>query len=128
MQTISILLYQQKVNDTKHNVTFLKDKASYSGHTFDAIIAKVLRPSIEDAIKGGLKYPLSLVVENSDDYYFPKKKKYTRNDGTNGEKYQIVIKKVVEIKQGKFENKTLDEIISGMDNKESLDVEDIEEA
>ena len=128
MKTISILLYQQKVNDTKHNVIFLKDKVSYGGHTFDGIIAKVLRPRIEEAIKGGLKYPLSLVVEAGDEHYFPKKKKYTRNDGTSGEKWQIVIKDVIEIKQGKFENKTLDEIISDMDKKETLDVEDIEEA
>ena len=124
--TITVMLYQQKVNDTKHNVTFNKDKVSYKHKTFDAIIAKKIRPQIEDALKGGLKYPLLLELDNENGYFL-KIKKYTRNDGTEGQKYQMVIQDVVSFSQGEFDNKTLDEVVDELTPKSDIDDDILEE-
>lgn len=124
---ITIMLYQQKVNDPKHNVTFNKDKVSYRHKTFDAIIAKSIRPTIEKAINDGLKYPLLLELDNETGYFL-KQKKYTRNDNTEGVKYQMVIQGIVSISQGKFENKSLDDIVDELSPKSEVFDDDLESA
>ena len=110
---MQVLLYQQKIEDTKHKITFNKDKISYRFKTFDAVIDKKTRPLIESAIASGLHYPLALELDDSD--YFTKMVSYTRADGTKGMKTRVVIMGVREISQGEFESRSLDDVVDDIE-------------
>lgn len=114
---MEVMLYQQQIDDKKHNIKFAKDKVSYRGKTFDAVIAKKFRPEIEKALAGGLKYPLLLDLADED--YFTKLVTYTRNDGTIGHKCKIVINGAQGIAQGQFESRSLDEIVDDIEQEQA---------
>lgn len=116
---MKVLLYRQKITDKKHNVEFDKDKVSYRGKTFDAVIAKDFRKTIDKAIANGLRYPLALTLDDDNDDYFTKFVTYDRNDGTTGSKVKIVIKNAQQIEQGKFDNKTLDEVCDDLEEQKA---------
>lgn len=105
---MKVLIYKLKVEDKKHNITFDKDKVFYRGKTFDLVISKDCRPLITSALASGLTYPLELEIDEKD--YFTKYVPFTRNDGTKGTKYKIVITKIGEISQGEFASKSLDDV------------------
>lgn len=119
---MKVLIYKQKIDDKKHNITFDKDKLSYRGKTFDAVISKDCRPLIDSALVSGLKYPLELELNDSD--YFTKFVSYTRNDGTKGTKFKIVITGIREISQGEFPSKSLDEVVDDLEEEYSAETED----
>lgn len=115
---MQILLYQQHINDKKHNITFDKDKVSYRGKTFDAILSKAFRSNLSaNMATAGLHYPLSLDLDDKD--YFTKLVQYTRNDGTVGTKAQVVILNARSITQGEFDNKSLDEVVDDIEQEKA---------
>ena len=114
---MEVLLYQQQINDQKHNITFTKDKLSYRGKRFDAIIAKKVRPQIEELLANGLHYPLLLELDDTD--YFTKLVPYERNDGTKGMKAKITILGFQSAVQGEFDNKSLDEIVDDIEQEQA---------
>ena len=117
---MDILLYQQQIDDTKHNLKWKKDKVSYRHKNFDAVIETKFKETIKSAITAGLDYPLLLTLEDKD--YFVKMKKFTRKDGTEGQKPVIVIRNAQEITQGEFENKSLDEVCDELEERSALEV------
>ena len=110
---MEVLLYQQSINDTKHNVNWKKDKISYRRKNFDAIIENKFKPQIQSALASGLDYPLVLNLAEED--YFVKTKKYTRTDGTEGQKPVIVIGNAQSIEQGAFDTKSLDDVVDELE-------------
>lgn len=114
---MEVLLYQQQINDQKHKVEFTKDKLSYRGKRFDAIIAKKLRPQIEQLLANGLHYPLKLTLDDAD--YFTKLVTYERNDGTKGMKAKITILGFQSVEQGEFDSKSLDEIVDDIEQEQA---------
>lgn len=109
----TVLIYKMKVEDKKHNITFDKDKIFYNGKTHDLVIKKACRPLIESALASGLQYPLQLTLTAKD--YFAKPVSFTRNDGTKGLKFKIVLQNAPEITQGEFASKSLDDINEELD-------------
>lgn len=123
---MQVQLYQQKVDDKKHNVQFMKDKISYRGKTFDAVIGKDFRKTIASEMASrGLKYPLEL--ELGDDDYFTKFVQFTRNDKTTGTKVKVVITNAQSIEQGKFDNKSLDEVCDNIEEEKAKSLADTDD-
>lgn len=127
---MALLYYKKHVKDKKHSVEFDKDKISYKGHTFDAVIAKNLRAHIEEVMKNNnLEYPLliEVVADPAKKYYFTKPKAYNYTDPTTGEvvrkvKTSITLLKCDAITQGEFEGgKSLDDIVDAIDEEEDED-------
>ena len=119
---MKVLLFQSHIQDKKHGLEFDKDRVSYRGRNFDAVIAKNFKATITDALKSGLKYPLELELSDDTDYFL-KPKKFKKSDGTEGTKMRITIMDARTIKQGKFESQTLDELCDIYD-KEMQDVDE----
>ena len=108
---IKLLVWRQQVHDDKRGVDFPKDKGSYKGHTIDIIYRKDTKKVLDEQMADkGFKFPLELTLEPDVDY-FAKKVSFTRNDGTKGTKIKIVILSYKEMAQGKFESKSLDELV-----------------
>lgn len=123
---MQVLLYQQKVDDKKHKVEFMKDKISYRGKTFDAVIGKDFRKTLAaDMATRNLKYPLEL--ELADDDYFTKFVQFTRNDKTTGTKVKVVITNAQSIEQGKFDNKSLDEVCDNIEEERAKSLADVDD-
>ena len=123
---MQVLLYQQKVDDKKHKVEFMKDKISYRGKTFDAVIGKDFRKTlVADMATRNLKYPLEL--ELADDDYFTKFVQFTRNDKTTGTKVKVVITNAQSIEQGKFDNKSLDEVCDNIEEERAKSLADVDD-
>lgn len=114
---MKVLLYQQAIDDKKNNIKWKKDKVSYRHKNFDAILENQFKPQIQSALASGLEYPLELELADND--YFIKTKKYTRADGTNGQKPVIVIGNVQSIAQGQFDTKSLDEVVDELEEATS---------
>lgn len=115
---MNIILYQQRINDKKHNITFDKDKVSYRGKTFDGILSKAFRQNLSaQMVTLGLHFPVSLELDDKD--YFTKFVKYTRADGTLGHKAQVVILNARKIEQAEFESKSLDEVVDDIEQEKA---------
>ena len=120
---MQVLLYQQKVDDKKHKVEFMKDKISYRGKTFDAVIGKDFRKVLAaEMASRDLKYPVEL--ELADDDYFTKFVQFTRNDKTTGTKAKVVITNAQSIEQGKFDSKSLDEVCDNIEEEKAKSLAD----
>lgn len=106
---MEVFLFQTHVNDKKHGVEFDKDRISYRHKTFDAVLSHEFRDKLtKEMITKELKYPVILELDDKD--YFLKPKSYTKSDGTKGSKTRITILNCKSVKQGEFENKTLDQL------------------
>lgn len=125
--TISVLLFQSHVVDKKHSLEFDKDRVAYRHKTFDAILSKGFRAYIEkEMAKGDLRYPLMLELRADD--YFTKSKKYTKSDGVEGTKNVITLLGCANITQGRFESKSLDDVVNDLEEIYASEVsEDSEE-
>lgn len=123
---ITVLLYQQQIDDKKHNKKWLKDLVSYRHKRFDVIIENKFKPEIQSALTAGLQYPLALELDEND--YFTKFKKYTRNDGTEGLKPVLVVRNAQSISQGRFENKSLDSIVDDLEEEYAKKLAEKEES
>ena len=108
---IKVLNYQMTITDNINNLRFQKDKIAYKAKTLDAIFSNEAKDLLKgEMAKQGLKYPVELSLSSHD--YFIKKKEYTRKDGTQGEKYVVVITGFQSLAQGEFpQNKTLDDVV-----------------
>lgn len=126
-ETIQLLYFTKKVNDKKHGVKFDKDKVSYRGHTFDAVLSKAFRAHMENVMREkGLQLPLiiELLKDPSKKHYFTKPKQYTFVDSATGEttlktKTVMSILSCVAISQGEFKgSKSIDDIVDEIDGIE----------
>lgn len=125
----TVLLFQTHVDDKKHGLEFDKDRISYRHKTFDAVLSKDFRAKLtKEMIAKGLKYPVEL--ELGDDDYFMKPKTYQKADGSTGTKNRITILNASKISQGKFESKSLDDVVDEYEKiySEALGDGDIDEA
>ena len=129
---MNLLYYVQHVDDRKHGVKFDKDKVSYRGHTFDAVLSKEFRAHVEKIIQEkGLSLPLIIEVQASPSkkHYFTKPKPYDYTDKQTGvvtrkKKTIITLLKCDSITQGEFSNQSLDDIVDDIDG---VDEEEVEE-
>ena len=107
---MEVLLFQTHVDDKKHGLEFDKDRISYRRKTFDAILSKEFKAKLTKVMLAeSLKYPVALDLGEDD--YFTKIKTYVKTDGTKGTKRRVTILNARSITQGKFENKSLDDIV-----------------
>lgn len=107
----TIILYTKKIHNSKNNTTFDKPYISYRNKRLECVLAKSVRDRI---LKEGLQYPLSLDIDEKD--YFMKRVRYTRNDGTNGVKSQLVLLGFSNPKPAHFEKITLDSVIDDLED------------
>lgn len=111
---ITITLYTKKIHNTKNNTTFDKPFVRYRNKTFEAILSKETHTKM---LKEGMQFPASLDLDTND--YFMKRVTYTRNDGTHGAKYQIVILGYHNPAPAVFEKITIDDIVDDLDEAKS---------
>jgi len=106
-----ILLYTKKVQIDKKK-SFTKFLARYRNVTYDCNLSNDCKDKLESEMSASkLTYPIKVSVDINSDDYFIKVEKYTRNDGSKGEKYVIVIQDYQGLAQGEFDNKrTLDDL------------------
>lgn len=110
MKTIKTLYYQTRVNDKKHNLSFLKDKLSYGGLQFDLVLSNMARKNIEGEMKSrSIAFPIEIALGEGD--YFLKPKSYIKADGSKGVKTKVVILSYQALEQGHFDSRTLDDAV-----------------
>ncbi len=114
-----LFIYKTKINmvtkDGKKS-SFYKYKASYKGYNFDLFFnSEDTRKQFEYEIK---EFPVTLLVNDED--YYPKKKTFTRNDGTKGNKWVLFLCGYQSFKKAEFTKRSLDDIIEDLE-KESED-------
>lgn len=112
--TITLTLYFKKIRNTKTNATFEKPFVTYRRKRFEAVLSKSVR---EQLLKDGAQYPISIDLEDGD--YFMKRVGYTRNDGTHGTKYQVVILGYHNPQHTEFEKLTIDDIVDDLEDNTS---------
>ena len=108
-----LFVYKTKITSNKEgqkNTTFDKYKASYRGYNFDLYFTDECRKTFEYEVK---EFPVTLLV--NDDDYFLKKKKFTRTDGTKGEKWTIVVSGYDSFKKAEFTRRSIDDIIDDLE-------------
>ena len=116
---MQVLLFQTHVDDKKHGLEFDKDRISYRKKTFDAVLSKEFKAIlVKTMLEKGLKYPIALTL--NDDDYFMKPKKYKTSDGKDAIKNRCVITNAHAIEQGKFESKSLDDIVDEYEQEAEL--------
>lgn len=130
-ETITLLYYVQNVKDKKHNIEFKKDKVSYRGHTFDAVLSKEFRKHLEKVMQeNNFEYPLllELSANTTKKQYFTKPKKYDFVNKETGvvekrTKTAVTILSCNSISQGEFINKSLDDIVNDIESMDDIEEE-----
>ena len=104
-------LYSKKIKQ-KDNKTFDKYYLVVNDRTFECTITEECKVNL---IKTGFKSPFN--IEMNEDNYFLKRKSYTRNDGTKGNKIICVLLGFTKCEQGEFTKITFDSVKEEEDSK-----------
>lgn len=111
-----LFVYKTKIKCIKDGKpsTFDKYKVSYQGYNFDLHFnSEDIKKQFEYEIKD---FPVNLLV-NDDDYY-PRKKSFTRTDGTKGKKWVLFLINYQTYKQAEFTKRTIDDVISELEKED----------
>ena len=107
-------IYTKKVS-TKDGKKYSKYLCKYKGTTLDLNMSEDVKKRLEKEMSSeNYKFPITLVLSlERDDYFIPAPEKFTRNDGSQGVKYYVVLQNWQSMRQGEFDYKrSLDDVIS----------------